>query len=103
MQYRFNQETRYIGSVSTNKERIAAIDTIISSLLLAQTSEALNNGLKEYWFDSGLGNQKVVQLTPAEISKAIFEYEKLKQYYINQINGRVFRFRSGIWTGKAGY
>lgn len=83
----------YLQSKTDAKSKIIAIDAIIDQLLLTAAKGALAEDVTEYWLDDGQSKIKTVRRGVAAITKSIEELEKLKQLYINRINGRVFVLR----------
>ena len=81
----------YIESKLTVGEKIIAIESIISLLLVQAAENAGVDGIQEYQLDDGQSKIKTIYRGSASIMKAIEAFEKLKQYYINKLNGRVFR------------
>lgn len=87
----FDSSKVYIELASTIEEKISRIDSIINALLLSAVDAASNDGISEYWLDNGQTKIKTVYRSTAAIYSSIEAFKKLKEYYINQNNGRVFR------------
>jgi uncharacterized membrane protein len=82
-------ETIYIDSATTLEERINRIDSIIDALLLRQVEAGVSNSATEsYSIDDGQVKISTQYRNPAQIAAAIHGYEKIKQKYLNQLNGR---------------
>lgn len=79
----------YFQSCQTLQQRIAAIDNIIAALLASQADGGLNT--KEYQLNDGQTIIRQVYRGPETIAKAITQWERTQQYYINRLNGRVKR------------
>jgi hypothetical protein len=82
----------YVQSQTTLQAKIIAIDAIIqaledSALLIAGGGDAVS----EYQLNDGQTIIKQVYRGSAAISKAINDYEIIKQLYVNRLNGRVVR------------
>jgi hypothetical protein len=81
----------YLESRTDARSKIAAIDAIINALLITAAKAAEGENITEYWLDDGQTKIKTVRRTSGEIQASIKDWQKLKQYYINSLNGRVFR------------
>ena len=81
----------YIESCATIEAKIVAIDAIISALELQALTSAGSDGVSEYQLNDGQTIIKQIYRGSASISKAINDYETIRQRYINRLNGRVFR------------
>jgi peptidyl-tRNA hydrolase len=81
----------YLESRKDAKDKIKAIDAIIDALLLTAVKAAAGENITEYWLDDGQTKIKTIRRSSKEIEASIQAYQKLKQYYINQLNGRVMR------------
>lgn len=73
------------------KARIAALDAIIDALEISALSAAGRSHLTEYTLNDGQTQIKCMYRSAADIQQAIMDYEGMKNYYINKLNGRVFR------------
>lgn len=85
----------YIGTASDTADRIVKIDQVINALLQAATTSAANANISEYSLDDGQTKIKTVYKDVAQIFASINAFEKLKQMYINQLNGRHMRLVDG--------
>lgn len=87
----YNSAGVYIESCKTVREKIVAIDAIINALMLTAAKSASNDNILQYSLNDG---QTVIN-TMYRGTKAIFQsiesFERLKQMYINKLNGRVIR------------
>lgn len=90
-QVTYDSASIYINSSTTYADRIVKIDSIIEALLLLATTAAEKEDIQEYWLDSGQTKIKTVYRGMASIMASIQNFEKIKQYYINKINGHSFR------------
>lgn len=77
------------------KARIAALDNIIDALEIAALTAAGRSHLTEYTLNDGQTQIKCMYRSASEIQQAIMDYEGMKNYYINKLNGRVFRLMDG--------
>jgi hypothetical protein len=87
----FDSESIYIESQTTKKNKIIAIDKIIDALLMTAAKAAAGESISEYSLDDGQTKIRTVRRTSKEIMASIAAFQSLKQAYINEINGRVFR------------
>jgi hypothetical protein len=81
----------YIESFSDTTSRIKAIDSIIEALLLTAAKAASGDHIFEYTLDNGQTIIKSTYKGADGVYKSIQAFEKLKQMYINRLNGRVVR------------
>lgn len=87
----YSSEGVYIESCTSDRAKITALDAIINGLMTAAANAAGNEGISEYWLDDGQTKIKKVYRSTASIESAIETFERLKQKYINRINGRIVR------------
>jgi peptidyl-tRNA hydrolase len=87
----YDSASIYLDSRTTVRAKITAIDAIIAALLTTAVKAAAGENITEYWLDDGQTKIKTVRRTSKEIEASIAAFERLKQYYVNQLNGRVFR------------
>ena len=87
----YDSASIYLDSRTSVKAKITAIDAIIAALLTTAVKAASGENITEYWLDDGQTKIKTVRRTSKEIEASIAAFERLKQYYVNQLNGRVFR------------
>lgn len=81
----------YIENCKSLQEKIDAIDLIIESLFSAATKAAGKDGISEYQLNDGQTIIKTVYRSVNQIFSSISAFERLKQMYINKLNGRVIR------------
>lgn len=79
------------GACQTYLDRIAKIQTLIDSLLLAAAKIANTANHASYKIDDGQGVQEVVYRSPMEIMKAVKAYEFMITYYQNKLLGNEYR------------
>lgn len=75
----------------TARDRVATINTIIDGLLAAQIAIAVDPTKQEYSLDDGQTKIRVVYKDLAAVASAIIVWERTKQMYLNQYNGRMSR------------
>lgn len=81
----------YIESADTLQEMIVRIDQIIAALLSAALKAATTGNIDEYSLDDGQTKIRTKYKGADQIYVAIANFRKLRQVYVNGINGRVFR------------
>lgn len=83
----------YINSASNIKEKIAKLDLVINALLDVALKAAETDNIQEYSLDSGQTKIKTNYNGADEVYNAIKNYEKMRTYYVNKLNGRSFILR----------
>lgn len=91
----FDSSAIYIDCASTLVEKIARINAVITALETTALKAAETGNFNEYWLDDGQTKIKTVYRNPADIERSITAFEKIRQRYINQLNGRVVRLVDG--------
>lgn len=81
----------YVSSATTLREKITRIDAIITALEAAALTGAATGQLTEYSLDDGQTKIKTAYRSMDEVMTAIMSFEKLRQMYINRLNGRMVR------------
>tara|TARA_R110002167_G_scaffold110087_3_gene280327 strand:+ start:4469 stop:4768 length:300 start_codon:yes stop_codon:yes gene_type:complete len=81
----------YIQSSTALCDKIEKIDLIITALEETALSSAANDNIEEYWLDDGQSKIKTRYKGTDEIFKSIYAFEKMRQIYVNRLNGRVVR------------
>ena len=87
----FASEVLFIDSVTDMAAKVEAIDAIIAALLVIAASAVGNEDIEEYTLDDGQTKIRTRYRGMSAILKAIQDYEKLRQMYLNRLNGRVIR------------
>ncbi|MGB0881877.1 MAG: hypothetical protein ACPGSO_02910 [Vicingaceae bacterium] len=87
----YDSEALYIESKQTLCDKIQAIDDIIDALTVTALKSAGKNDVSEYWLDDGQTKIKTVNRGTDEITKSIQSFLSIKELYVNQLNGRVFK------------
>lgn len=83
----FDSADIYINSKKTLKEKIAALDAIIDTLLTTCLKAASTGNVTEYNLDTGQTKIKTIYRSATDVSNAIIAFEAVRNYYINQLNG----------------
>lgn len=91
----FDSAAIYIDSCTTIRAKITAIDAIIAALLTTAAKAAAKDNILEYNLDDGQTKIRSAYRSTAEVFQSINNFERLKQLYVNQLNGRVFRLVDG--------
>jgi len=81
----------YISSATSTRSKITRIDAIIDALFTTALKAAENGDVTEYSLNDGQTTIRTVYKDAAAVMASIKSYEAIKQMYINQLNGRVFR------------
>lgn len=95
MNDRYLSISQYIECRQTLKDKIVAMDNLISSMELRLIDAGTSAHLIEYAFDDGQMKTKAVYRNPKELAESINYLEQLRQRYINRLNGRVKVLRGG--------
>lgn len=85
----------YITAVSDLQQRVARIDAVIAALEDAALKAAGAGHIGDYFLDDGQTKIKTAYRSPSELAASITAFEKIRQRYINQLNGRVMRLVDG--------
>lgn len=91
----YQSAASYIGTASSIKDKIAKIDAIITALLLSAVTAAENDHITEYQLNTGQTIIKANYKGAKALKDSIHAFETMKQYYINQLNGRMVRLIDG--------
>ena len=81
----------YIQSQTTMVAKLDAIDAIINALMLSAATAATKDGIEEYWLNDGQTQIKEKYRSTEAIMKSIEAFERLRQMYLNRLNGRMVR------------
>lgn len=87
----YNRASVYLATKTSDKAKITAIDAIINTLLASAADAASNEGIEEYWLDDGQTKIKTVYRDSESIYKGIVAFQRLRQIYVNRVNGRTSR------------
>lgn len=81
----------YVDSCTSVKEKITRLDAIITALEDTALKSAANDDIKEVNLDDGQTKIRTEYKGTDAVLKSIEGFIKLKNYYINKLNGRVTR------------
>lgn len=81
----------YVDSCTSIKEKIVRLDAIITALEDTALKSAANDDIKEVNLDDGQTKIRTEYKGTDAVLKSIEGFIKLKNYYVNKLNGRVTR------------
>lgn len=81
----------YVQSQTTLKAKVAAIDAIIDMLLATALDMAGKDDIQEYSLNDGQTIIKTIYKGSVSIASAIRDFQRIRNIYANQINGRMVR------------
>lgn len=87
--------SQYIECKSTLREKIIAIDNVISAMELKLLESVDSANYSEYQMDDGQMKIRTMYRSPKDVTVGIQGLEVLKQRYVNRYNGRVTRLVGG--------
>ena len=85
----------FIQKATTLRDKIIKIDAIIVALEDTALKSAVKDHIKEYWLDDGQSKIKTVYKGTDAVLESIKSFEKLRQMYVNRLNGRQVRLVDG--------
>lgn len=87
--------TQYLDNKKVLAERIAAIDLLIDQtiLLLGETISGAGGNIQSYELDDGQVRIKTGYRSIEDVQNGLTALERMKNLYINKLNGRVFQLR----------
>ena len=88
--------SEYIQSCSTLKSKIAAIDNLIDAMIINAAEAIDNSGTASYSMDDGQMKVTTNYRSVEEISLGIKHLEKIKQLYVNRLNGSITVLRGRL-------
>ena len=83
----------YIATKQSLYDKVLAIEVLIDAMILS-TADAIGgmgSGVAEYQLDDGQVKVKTAYRSTSEVTKGITELEKIKQMYMNRLNGSAVR------------
>lgn len=81
----------YIDSATSLCDKIARVDAIIDGLLTNALKAAENDNIQEYSLNDGQTVIKTVYRGASAVLESIHSFERIKQLYVNRLNGRMIR------------
>jgi len=91
----FDSCSTYVQSKQTLLDKIAAIDAIIDMLESTALTMAGNDNVQEYSLNDGQTIIKTIYKGSVGIASAIDDFERIRQRYVNRLNGRMHRAVDG--------
>lgn len=85
----------YIEETADLLIRIQRITAVIAALETNMLTSAATGSISEYSLDDGQTKIRTVYRDTIQVAAAITGFERIKQRYINQLNGRTFRLVDG--------
>tara|TARA_R110002072_G_scaffold63777_1_gene158386 strand:+ start:741 stop:1040 length:300 start_codon:yes stop_codon:yes gene_type:complete len=85
----------YVGSKTTARAKIEAIEALIDTMMLriTEVAEGTASTVDEYSMDDGQIKVRTKYRSIRDVEAGINALIKLKQYYINKYNGRTMVLR----------
>lgn len=87
----YDSAQKYIASAASNLEKITKIDEVIDALLATMLTAAESGHIEEYQLNDGQTTIRTKYKDVQAIEASIYALERMKQIYVNRINGRSFR------------
>jgi peptidyl-tRNA hydrolase len=85
----------YIDSKTTIRAKITAIDAVIDALMTTALKAAGTDNITEYSLDDGQTKIRTMYKGADSVLASVQAFEKIKQMYINRLNGRMTRLVDG--------
>ncbi len=79
----FKSATEYVQSCATVKAQVAAIDAIISALLLVALKAAENGDISQYSLDNGQTVISTTYRTAGDVASSIKEFRRIRAMIVN--------------------
>lgn len=87
----YNSAEIYISSKTSLKAKIAAIDAVITALETTALKAAATGNVEEYQLDDGQVKIKTLYRNVNEVANSIEAFMRIRQIYVNRVNGRMVR------------
>jgi hypothetical protein len=87
----YDSASLYIESAINLAAKVLAVDAIITALFLMAAKGAESGNISEYSLDDGQTKIRTAYRDMADVERSIHAFERLKQTYPNQLNGRGMR------------
>lgn len=82
---------QYISEAKTDADRLIRVNKVIDALLETAANSAGNAHITNYSMDDGQTKIQTEYRGTDAIMKSIKDFETLREYYKNKVNGRVMR------------
>lgn len=93
----------YVDSATSLCDKIDRIDTVIDALLTNALIAAEKDNIEEYSLNDGQTIIRTKYRGAESVQKSIIGFMKIKQIYVNRLNGRVTRLVDGKSINGSGY
>lgn len=87
--------SQYVECRATLRDKIIAIDNLISAMELKLLESVDSANYSEYQMDDGQMKIRTMYRSPKDVTAGIQGLEVLKQRYVNRYNGRCTVLRGG--------
>ncbi len=87
----YESEALYVEDACDLAAKIVRIDAILLALDAAALRAAAGEDISEYQLDDGQTKIRATRRGLAGIQASYMAFERIRQMYINRLNGRVFR------------
>lgn len=84
----YTTATSYIQSSATLIEKVQKIDAIIEALENLALKSAEGADISKYMLNDGQTTISTEYRSPLEITNSLYQYEKIRQGYLNKLDGR---------------
>lgn len=91
----YDSASVYISSRTTLRAKITALDSIIDKLEEMALVAAGTVNIEEYSLDDGQTRIRTKYTSSLQITESILAFERIRQMYINRLNGRMSRLSDG--------
>lgn len=91
----FESSAVYIDSATNLRDKITKMDQVIDGLESLAITAAATGNFSEYSIDNGQSKIRTVYRSMSEVANAISVFEKIRQRYINRLNGSMVRLVDG--------
>ncbi len=81
----------YVQSKKSMEDKLAAVESIIDNLMLMAADTAGTSNYSEYYLDDGQTKISTKYRSVMDVQAGILAFERLRQMYLNRLNGRVMR------------
>lgn len=87
----FDSADIYIDQGTDLRAKIVRTDAIIDALFTAALKAAARGAVSMYELDDGQSKVKTMYRNATEVQNAITAFERIKQMYVNRLNGHMVR------------
>lgn len=87
----YSRASLYVENSTSVNEKITRIDAIITALETAALDATSNDSVVQYTLDNGQTKISETYRGSEAIFSSINKFIRLREYYINKLNGRVSR------------